>query len=143
MSQDYAMLSEKMVIMYTLLWLIKKKSLDRANTENKFKSYPSQTGKIATTQAMTIKKDSVLYHLVCKDEDTDKPYLVQYQEENGTLKVIKIDEYQEKISQELGIPTFHFLKQKKWKTKTSFIKLDKLQIHKWEQHLQIFCRCCF
>ncbi|WP_420973865.1 hypothetical protein [Bacillus thuringiensis] len=115
-SQDYAMLSEKDGnYVYTIMTDKEKKSLDQANTENKFKSYPSQTGKIATTQAMTIKKDSVLYHLVCKDEDTDKPYLVQYQEENGTLKVIKIDEYQEKISQELGIPTFHFLEAKEMK----------------------------
>jgi hypothetical protein len=117
-SQDYAMLSEKDGnYVYTIMTDKEKKSLDQANTENKFKSYPSQTGKIATTQAMTIKKDSVLYHLVCKDEDTEpsKPYLVQYQEENGTLKVIKIDEYQEKISQELGIPTFHFLEAKEMK----------------------------
>ncbi|MCQ6288903.1 hypothetical protein [Bacillus cereus] len=115
-SQDYAMLSEKDGnYVYTVMTDNEKKSLDQANTENKFKSYPSQTGKIATTQAMTIKKESVLYHLVCKDEDTDKPYLVQYQEENGTLKVTKIDEYQEKISQELGIPTFHFLEAKEMK----------------------------
>ncbi|AUB67299.1 hypothetical protein CSW12_31255 (plasmid) [Bacillus cereus] len=115
-SQDYAMLSEKNGnYVYTIMTDNGKKSLDQANTENKFKSYPSQTGKIATTQAMTIKKDSVWYHLVCKDEDTDKPYLVQYQEENGTLKFIKINEYQEKISQELGIPTFHFLEAKEMK----------------------------
>ncbi|MGH0792267.1 hypothetical protein ACQVTU_32630 [Bacillus cereus] len=116
-SQDYAMLSEKDGnYVYTIMTDIEKKSLDQANKENKFKSYPSQTGKIATTHAMTIKKDSVWYHLVCKDEDTDKPYLVQYQEENGTLKVININEYQEKISQELGIPTFHFLEAKEMKS---------------------------
>ena len=104
------MLSEKDgSYVYTIMNDNEKRSLDQANTENKFKSYPFQTGKIATTQAMTIKKNNVLYHIVSKDEDSDKPYLVQYQEENGVLKVIKVDEYQEKLSQELGIPTFHFL----------------------------------
>ncbi|QDZ77108.1 hypothetical protein [Bacillus cereus] len=115
-SQDYAMLSEKDGnYVYTIMTDNEKKPLDQANTENKFKSYPSQTGKITTTQAMTIKKDSVWYHLVCKDEDIENPYLVQYQEENGTLKVIKINEYQEKISQELGILTFYFLEAKEMK----------------------------
>ena len=40
---------------------------------------------------------------------------MQYQEENGVLKVIKVDEYQEKLSQELEIPTFHFLEAKEMK----------------------------
>lgn len=112
-SQDYAMLSEKDGnYVYTVMTDNEKKLLDQANNENKFKSYVSQTGKIATTQAMTIKKDNVLYHLVSKEEDEDKPYLVQYKEENSVLKVTKIDDYQEKISQELGIPTFHFLEVK-------------------------------
>ncbi|MCU5519918.1 hypothetical protein OCA41_06295 [Bacillus cereus] len=115
-SQDYAMLSEKDGnYVYTVMTDNEKKLLDQANSENKFKSYVSETGKIATTQAMTIKKDHVLYHIVSKDEDKDKPYLVQYKEENGALKVIKIDDYQEKISQELGIPTFHFLEAKEIK----------------------------
>ncbi|MEB9552499.1 hypothetical protein P4J60_17995 [Bacillus cereus] len=115
-SQDFAMLSEKDgSYVYTIMNDNEKRSLDQANTENKFKSYPFQTGKIATTQAMTIKKNNVLYHIVSKDEDSDKPYLVQYQEENGVLKVIKVDEYQEKLSQELGIPTFHFLEAKEIK----------------------------
>ncbi|MBG9580680.1 NADH dehydrogenase, partial [Bacillus thuringiensis] len=64
---------------------------------------------------MTIKKNNVLYHIVSKDEDSDKPYLVQYQEENGVLKVIKVDEYQEKLSKELEIPIFHFLEAKEMK----------------------------
>ncbi|WP_227496331.1 hypothetical protein [Bacillus cereus] len=74
-SQDFAMLSEKEgSYVYTIM--NEKRSLDQANTESKFKSYPFQTGKIATTQAMTIKKNNVLYHIVSKDEDSDKPYLV-------------------------------------------------------------------
>ncbi len=109
MNQEYAMLSEKDGnYAYGIMADSEKTLLDQANTANKFKPYSSQTGKISTTQAMTIKKNNTLYHLVSKEEDKDKPYLVQYQEENGTLKAIRVDEYQEKLSQELEIPSFHF-----------------------------------
>ncbi|MEI4605922.1 hypothetical protein WAG19_29470 [Bacillus cereus] len=64
-SQDFAMLSEKDdSYVYTIMNDNEKRSLDQANTENKFKSYPFQTGKIATTQAMTIKKNNVMYCII-------------------------------------------------------------------------------
>ncbi|PEK70438.1 hypothetical protein CN593_05315 [Bacillus pseudomycoides] len=109
MNQEYAMLLEKDgKYTYVVMTDSEKALLDQANTKNKFKPYSSETGKISTTQAMTIKKDNILYHLVSKKEDKDIPFLVQYQEENGTLKTLKVDAYQDKLSQELGIPSFHF-----------------------------------